>query len=248
MQNKKVEKNSSHEFAFYYQGLSEILSKDIDITIVCDELFHRFKHVLKMKADDRCIIFNQKERVTFIFGSLQGKNKIVGTYQNRQLNSSLQPEITFLLPLLKIDALSEAVYALAEVGINNIQLISTVKTQTPCNDKLLDKLHRVVVAAAEQSKMFAFPIIIPAVTLEAWLEQSRPGLKFHFDVGGVSAQEWYQPVQHNQNYYLLVGPEGDLTDAEKLSVKQAGFQTCLLTSTILRSVRSVSLVSGMFRL
>lgn len=248
MQNKKVAKNNVHEFAFYYESLSDILSEDIDFVVSNDELYHRLKYVVRMKADDRCIFFNQKERVTFVFGSFEGKNKIVGTYQNRQSNKQLQPNITFLLPLLKIDALSEAVYTLAEVGINNIQLISTAKTQTPCNNKLLDKLYRVAIAAAEQSKMFAFPEILPAMALQDWLQQNHQGLKFYFDVGGVSAQQWYQPLQAGKNYYLLVGPEGDLTDAEKAAVKSAGFQTCLLTSTVLRSVRSISLVSGMFRL
>lgn len=248
MQNKKVEKQNIHEFAFYYQGLSELVSRDIDITIIHDELYHRLKHVIRMKADDQCILFDQKEHGLFTFGSFEGKNKIIGTIINRQLNSQLKPEITFFLPLLKIDALSEAVYALAEVGINTIQLIFTSKTQTPCNDKLLEKLYRVAVAAAEQSKMFAFPTILPAVSLEQSLSQSLLGLKFHFDVGGIHATSWYKPVQQNESYYLLVGPEGDLTDAEKLAVKSAGFQTCLLTSTVLRSVRSISLVSGMFRL
>ena len=248
MQSKKVDKHHNHQFAFYYQNLTDLLTQDIDIVIACDDLYHRFKHVVRMQADDQCILFNQKERVLFTFGSFQGKNKIVGTVINRQLNEGLKPEITFLVPLLKIDALCEAVYALAEVGVTKIQLLTTTKTQTPYNDKLLDKLYRVAVAAAEQSKMFAFPTILPAMSLDAWLQQPHEGLKFHFDVGGLSVASWYKPIVHDQSYYLLVGPEGDLTQIEKLAVCNAGFQTCLLTSTVLRSVRSISLVSGMFRL
>lgn len=248
MQNKKNDKHNAHEFAFYYQDLSSLLSKNIDIVIVQDELYHRFKHVVRIKPDDQCILFDQKQSVIFTFGSFQGKNKIVGTITNRQVHKQFKPEITFLLPLLKIDALCDAVYALAEVGINKIQLISTAKTQTPCNDKLIDKLQRVIIAAAEQSKMFAFPEILPAVSLENWLQIKNEGLKFHFDVAGVSAQNWYKPVQDEKSYYLLVGPEGDLTDMEKNAVKSAEFTVCRLTSTVLRSVRSIGLISGMFRL
>ncbi len=248
MQNKKSSNNSSHEFAFYYANLSNILLKDIDITIICDDLYHRFKHVVRMQQDDLCIIFNQTERVTFMFAKLEGKNRICGTWQNRQQNEKLTPEITFILPMLKIDALSDAVYSLAEVGITNIQLVSTHKTQTPYSEKLFDKLHRVAAASAEQSKMYAFPTILAPVKLESLLATNLPGLKFHFDVTGVPFASWYKPVQADQFYYLLVGPEGDLTDDEKAFVKQAGFQSCLLTSTVLRSVRSISLVSGLFRL
>ena len=241
-------KENSHEFAFYYADLSNILQKDIDITLVCDDLYHRFKHVVRFEQDDTCIIFNQTERITFMFSHLAGKNKIVGTWQNRQPNQRLIPEITFILPMLKIDALSDAIYSCAEVGITNIQLVTTAKTQTPYSPKLFDKLQRVAVAAAEQSKMYAFPTILPPVKLDSWLATSRQGLCFHFDVTGVPFASWYKPVQADQSYYLLVGPEGDLTDDEKSLVATSGFQSCLLTSTVLRSVRSISLVTGLFRL
>jgi RsmE family RNA methyltransferase len=253
---------NKHEFAFYYADLSSILLQDIDITLTSDDLYHRFKHVVRFQQDDTCIIFNQQERVTFMFSHVAGKNKIVGTWQNRQLNQRLTPEITFVLPMLKIDALSDAIYSLAEVGITNIQLVTTTKTQTPYSEKLFDKLQRVAVAAAEQSKMYAFPTILPPVKLDAWLAQSHADssyakaladktqsvLKFHFDVTGVPFASWYQPMQADLHYYLLVGPEGDLTDNEKAEVKKSGFQSCLLTSTVLRSIRSISLVSGLFRL
>lgn len=248
MQNKKIAHGTHHEFAFYYADLSAILKTDIDITLISDDLYHRFKHVVRMKADDTCIIFDQLQRVKFYFAKLEGKNKIVGTWQHVQRNEKLTPEITFILPLLKIDALSDAIYSLAEVGITNIQLVTTHKTQTPCSDKLLDKLHRVVVAAAEQSKMYHYPNILPPVKLADYLQEPHHGRKYHFDVTGNSFTEWYQPIQSNDHYYLLVGPEGDLTQEEKLLAKQAGFAPCLLTATILRSVRTISLVSGLFRL
>ncbi len=249
MKNKKsADAENQHQFAFYYQGLSDLLGRDIDITIICDDLYHRFKHVVRMHSDDTCILFNQKERVLFRFAKFEGKNKIVGTWQHRTINVVLQPEIIFILPLLKIDALSEAVYALAEVGINTIQLVTTEKTQTPYSEKLFDKLQRVAVAAAEQSKMYAFPTIVPPVALDCLLAQNLVGEKYHFDVTGVPFAQWYTPIDSNQSYYLLVGPEGDLTMQEKNAAHKAGFQACLLTPTVLRAVRSISLISGLFRL
>ena len=248
MQNKKTTQDNKHEFAFFYKYLSDILHEDIDIAIACDDLYHRFKHVLRIKQDDTVIIFNQKERIIFTFAKFEGKNKITGTWSERQLNQSLTPTITFLLPLLKIDALSDAVYSLTEVGITNIQLISTKKTQTPCTPKLLEKLERVAVAAAEQSKDFAYPTILPPVQLADWLAEKREGEKFHFDVTGLPFSQWRTAIDPQQHYYLLVGPEGDLTDDEKSLAKASGFKACLLTPTVLRSTRAISLVSGIFRL
>jgi len=249
MQNKKQVKNSSkHEFAFFYQDLSDLLQDDIDITLVSDDLYHRFKHVLRIKQDDRVILFNQKEHIVFTFATFQGKNKIQGTWSQRQLNISLKPEIIFVLPLLKIDALSDAIYSLTEVGINTIQLVTTKKTQTQYTQKLLEKLNRVAITAAEQSKNFTYPTILPSIPLSDWLAVSREGQKFHFDVTGIPFSSWYTSVDLRQHYYLLVGPEGDLTEDEKELVVKSEFQICLLTSTILRSTRAVSLISGLFRL
>jgi len=248
MQNKKVSDTNKHEFAFYCHNLTVRTNEPGDITIESDELYHRFKHVVRIKAGDYVILFDKESHCSFLFLRCEGKNRVLGIWKDKKSNNKLLPEITFILPLLKIDALSDAIYSLTEVGITNIQLVYTQKTQTPCTPKLLEKLERVAIAAAEQSKDFSYPTILPPVQLADWLSENRDGLKFHFDVHGTPFLSWYSPVDSQQHYYLLVGPEGDLTDDEKVLVTKAGFQSCLLTPTILRSTRAISLVSGIFRL
>ena len=219
-----------------------------DVTFTSDELYHRFKHVVRIKPGDSVILFDKEHNISFLFLRCEGKNKVLGIWKDRKINQQISPAITFVLPLLKIDALSDAVYSLTEVGITQIQLVSTKKTQTPCTPKLLEKLERVAVAAAEQSKDFAYPTILPPVVLSDWLAEKRDGKKFHFDVTGLPFSSWYAPIDTQENYYLLVGPEGDLIDEEKQLAKKSGFIACLLTSTVLRSTRAISLVSGLFRL
>lgn len=46
---------------------------------------------------------------------------------------------------------------------------------------------------------------------------------------------------------LFVGPEGDLTDQEKVLIKQHGFVFCALTPTILRACEAIALGAGMVR-
>lgn len=248
MQNKKESDTSRHEFAFYCQNLTARTDEPGDITIESDELYHRFKHVVRIKAGDSVIIFDKESHCSFLFLRCEGKNRVLGIWKDKKSNKKLLPEITFILPLLKIDALSDAIYSLTEVGITNVQLVSTQKTQTPCTPKLLEKLERVAIAAAEQSKDYSYPTILPPVQLTDWLLEKRSGLKFHFDVHGVPFNSWSSIIDPQQHYYLLVGPEGDLTDDEKACATKAGFQSCLLTPTVLRSTRAISLVSGIFRL
>jgi RsmE family RNA methyltransferase len=46
---------------------------------------------------------------------------------------------------------------------------------------------------------------------------------------------------------LFVGPEGDLTDQEKVLLKQNGFIFCALTPTILRACEAIALGAGVVR-
>lgn len=250
LNKKKKSQENKHEFAFYCNDVSAFThdTDPGDITFTSDELYHRFKHVVRIKPGDSVILFDKEHNISFLFLRCEGKNKVVGIWKDRKVNSKVMPAITFLLPLLKIDALSDAMYSLTEVGITTIQLLSTEKTQTPCTSKLLEKLERVAIAAAEQSKDFSYPTILPPVELTDWLKTPTAGKKFHFDVTGVPFSSWYSPIDMNESYYLLVGPEGDLTDVEKQLTKQTGFVACLLTPTVLRSTRAISLVSGLFRL
>ena len=240
--------DNKHEFAFHCHNLTAMTDEPGDITITSDELFHRFKHVVRIKAGESVILFDKECNVSFLFLRCEGKNKVLGIWKDKKINKQILPVITFILPLLKNDALSDAIYSLTEVGITTIQLVETVKTQNLCTPKLLEKLERVAIAAAEQSKDFAYPTILPPVDLSDWLMEPRQGNKFHFDVTGVPFASWYVPIDPQQHYYVLVGPEGDLTHEEKALVKKSGFQACLLTPTVLRSTRAVSLVSGLFRL
>lgn len=248
MKNKAHQPRGLHEFALYYNDLATLQISEHAMIIDHDDLFHRLKHVLRLQKNDHCILFNQHEHAIFELDRFEGKKKVIGFVRSKKTNTILQPRITFIVPLLKIDALTDAIYSCAEVGINTVQLVTTQKTQTVYTEKLLDKLQRTAIAAAEQSKMFAFPTILPPLPLSDVLAQNYQGVRCYFDVGGVPFDVWYKPINKDEQYYLLVGPEGDLTDHEKKDVQKAGFTTCLLTPTVLRSVRSISIISGLFRL
>lgn len=128
-----------------------------------NELLHRvYTRVLRLRDGDVCILFDQVINVHAVLRSVEPK-KMVCTFDVQRItkNSALQPAITFLLPVLKKDALLTAVYSLVEMGVNEIQLVFTEKSRKLFDDKKeLPRLQRVVVAAAEQAKHFAYPEIL----------------------------------------------------------------------------------------
>ena len=235
-----------HTFSFYYKELDSL--KVGSALIKSDELFHRFKNVLRINPGDLCVFFNQEIHGSFEFSSFEKKNTIIGMLQFKKNNVALNPKVTFLLPLLKIDALSTAVYSLAEVGVTNIQLVATEKTQTKFTPKLLEKLQKVVLAAAEQSKQYAYPNIISPIKLASWLDLQEEGQKFYFDASGVSFASWHKSINLQGNNFLLIGPEGDLTSVEKERVQASGFTFCLLTPTILRASSAAAIAAATLRI
>lgn len=245
MDGNKRMSQEKHTFSFYYQSLSAL---ELDAIVVIDDeqLVHRLRHVIRLQPGDVFVLFDQVCHGLFHLAEFDGKKRCKGILSNKSSNLILQPDITFLLPILKPDALHDAVYSLAEVGVSIIQLVTTSKSVQKVPERHMAKLCKVAIAAAEQSKQYAFSMIKEPMPLTDAVQQYE-GKKFYFDVSGDAFSSWYNSARA-QRIVLLTGPEGDLTGEEKNIVKQSGFRFVALTETILRSVRAISLASALFRL
>ena len=147
-----------HEFALFVESLSSQISRaSQQILMISDEqLVHRMRHVLRLQLGDSCIAFDRHTRALATIEAFVGKKQVQLLIKEIEKTLFLQPKITFLLPLLKRDDYQGALYALAEVGVNEIQLIFTQKTsQQWSENKDNERAQRIVIGAAEQSKNYA---------------------------------------------------------------------------------------------
>ena len=149
--------------------------------------------------------------------------------------------------------MEEAVYALTESGVSTIQLMLTEKVQRSWHgQKELERLNKIIIAAAEQAKNFSFPELKEPVRLESLLEEIQENKKsdnIFFDPSGEPLLHSIQRLEKSSatTFFLLVGPEGDLTHEEKTMVKQHNFMFTVLTPTILRAQQAAFLASGCMR-
>lgn len=237
-----------HVFAIYvptfwnknYQ-VNTIL-KVVDLDIV-----HRLVKVLRVQIGERFIFFDSNLHGLIEIVAISKKDfsvKIITITKNI-------PEAfrtVFLLPLLKKEALEEAVYSLAEIGVSEIQLVITQKSrQKLLHEKEFQRLEAIVISAAEQSKNYAFPKIQQPVHLFDYNFKSDQQ-KFVFDPQGKSFFDLNKTISKEQEILLLVGPEGGLTEDEFRQLESYLFEKCCLTPTILRAVQAVALGSGLFKL
>jgi len=242
-------KKDTHQFAFFVSSLTSFLPKQnsANLRISDEKLFHRIIRVLRMDIGETCVLFDEKHNVHFELVGTEGKKQIDGRVIQKQKNKIFSPAITFFLPLLKREHFEIALYSLVELGATVVQPIVTQKTQRKWSKKEYDRSFQIMVAAAEQSKNFSFPELKKPISLdEACKASSDLEEKIFFDPSGkklVSVIGNYK----DKNLILMVGPEGDLTDAEKTLLQKHNFSFCSLTPTVLRSLQAAALSVGIVR-
>lgn len=244
-----------HEFALFVESLSSLvrsINPGQQFIITDESLFHRMMTVLRLRVGDTCVVFDSTMHALCAIGGFVGKKHVHMVVQTKNVTTSLRPNITFLLPLLKRDDYENALYALAEVGVNTIQLVSTKKTQGSWSgqrDK--DRTMRILVAAAEQSKNYAIPEVKAPVPLDVVLGtmSNKKERKIFFDPAGQAFFTVMSLLAHHkpEHVVLLIGPEGDLTVEEKKMAQQSGFIFCALTPTVIRAAQAAALGAGFVR-
>ena len=241
----------SHEFAFFVPQLSTV-SAQKNYTIHDSELVHRMVQVLRLQVGDTCILFDSHIHAVVTIQEII-KNKTINVRIVKSIPTiALEPTITFLLPVLKKEALEEAVYSLVETGINRIVLVTTAKTQRHWGgDKELQRLQRIYSAAAEQAKQFAPVELIAPMQLKQAFEQyvQNQEVALFFDAQGTMLRDslLFKKDSNKQKIVALIGPEGDLIEEEKQLADKYGFVRVKLTPTILRASQAAALGAGIIR-
>lgn len=246
---KEFRMPDKHTFSFY-SPLVIIDSWKTGLTVIIDnvDLLHRLIKVVKVQQGDAYVLFDQQKHALVETLSVLKKSihvKIISI----EKNDILAPSIVYMLPLLKKEALEEAVYSLSEIGVTIIQLAITQKSrQQLFGSKEFDRLKNIVISAAEQSKNYRFPELILPKKIKDFDQNIYTGaMKIVFDPAGPSFFEIRSSII-NKNIVLLVGPEGGLTVEELDFLDLKEFRFCALTSTTLRALQAASVSAALFRL
>jgi 16S rRNA (uracil1498-N3)-methyltransferase len=253
---KKEMNNKSHEFAFFSSEFTQAVIHKQDQCVVGDTaLVHRIQHVVRAKPGETVMFFDDQVHAVGTVQEYQ-KNKVICTIGAVTQNVPILPKVTLILPLLKREALDEVVYACRELGVSQVYFVATDKSsRQSLSVAEYDRLERVSIAAAEQSKNFS-PLVLheKIVSLSEFLETYKKNfacsgaLKLYADPAGESLFSLLNARMNSaQEFVLCVGPEGDMTDREKVLLQEDGFVFCKLGSTILRAQQAAILLAGIVR-
>lgn len=249
-------KSNIHEFSFFAPFVENIVKykSNIDSHEINDiELAHRLGNVLRLEKGNLVTFFDTNFYIKTTILNINPKKSISFEVLNIEKNQILEPNITWILPILKREAFEEALYSLTALGVQKIQPIYSQKTQKLiANEKDQTRYKKIIISAAEQSKQFILPQLFPAIPFEIYTKQiniKNDNQKIFFDYNGES---FFPIISHlkqekTKDLIIISGPEGDFTNNEKNILSQLDFKFCALTKTILRAEQAVSIGCGIIR-
>jgi 16S rRNA (uracil1498-N3)-methyltransferase len=226
--------HTAHQFAvFVEQPLND------NLIIINDPIiYHRIVRVLKYTIDEIVILFNKHNHVQARLISYTKKEctfKVIIIEDNFPLS----PPIVLGLPLLKGSDLDEAVSFATQVGVSEIQLLLTDRSQRPFLFEIEQRrLMRIVIAASEQSKRFHIPMIHKPIPFAELREKYRSSIFFFGMRNGTKIATLLQRdfmQKPNYSFVFMVGPEADFSSREYEQLKQWQAQDICLGPTVLRS-------------
>lgn len=238
---------TAHVFALYYPFLHEY-QKENSLSLRDADVIHRITRVLRLTEGDTLILFDRSMHAEFIITTIT-RHTITGALKTKHKNKSWRYSITFFLPILKRESLAMAVYNLVEAGVQEIQLIYTQKTQRTFGGiKEKERLERVVIAAAEQSKNFLFPQLKDPISFLDAIKTVHNTSAYVGDPAGKPVIDILADKERLVDHCaLFVGPEGDFSPDEWVLLKKSNMVHVQLTPTILRAEMAAFYLAALFR-
>jgi 16S rRNA (uracil1498-N3)-methyltransferase len=199
-----------------------------------DEESQHIRHALRKKAGDAIAFTDgQGHRYT---GRLVAEKKALYAIIEETLKTEAPEKMIslWMAPLKQPERMEWLVEKAVELGVSEMALLETAHTER--HTVKYDRLKRLTIAAMKQS-------------LQVWLPEIRPMEPFseaiHSPFKGIKAIAWCgdtfprkhlaEVIRPDQSLRLLIGPEGDFSEAEVAMAIDAGYVAVHLGSTRLRT-------------
>jgi len=206
------------------------------------EQVHYVLTVLRLKNQHPVEVFNGQDlqaKGTLIVTGRRSADLCIETVSSPTVESPLN---TILVQSIsRGDRMDTSIQKAVELGVTQIQPVFSERCDVKLNDDKLAKRRaqwqQIVINACEQSGRCRVPEILPIQTYQEWLSNINSE-----EVCGLVmdpyAQHNLQTVtqpQTDQALYLLVGPEGGLTETEVEQACQKGLTAIQLGPRVLRT-------------
>lgn len=196
--------------------------------------------VLRKKIGDEIILIDGKgtEAIATIVDDNPKRCKLHIKLRNEKRETRNYNLHIAIAPTKNFERMDWFIEKAVELGINEITFIESENSErTKIN---LERCQKIAIAAIKQSKQFYLPKLNEVIKLTKFMELTKLNTKEELRLIAFCDEKTNSLTQqitqsHNQNFSILIGPEGDFTSKEIELAKSAGFKTVSLGSTILRT-------------
>jgi 16S rRNA (uracil1498-N3)-methyltransferase len=202
--------------------------------LINDEEQQHIIKVLRMKNGEEIHVTDGKGNLAAGTLLTEGRKAII---QVRDIKTDL-PDFDSKLhiaiaPTKNIDRIEFFVEKAVEMGISEITLLQTEKTER--KNINIDKIRKQAIAASKQSLRFHFPVINDLIKLTDFLKSISPENTFVAHCHENLERTDLKQIPKLENITFLIGPEGDFSEKEISFLVNHHIQAVSLGSQRLRT-------------
>lgn len=222
-----------------FQCFDEEIQENLVSWTLGREESHHLVKVLRAKEGDKISILNGKGlRLRGELHTPNAKGSVVKIHQSENIER-IEPSIQLVVGIPKIKTLDTIIRQATELGLAKVILLNGERSEVPKSflnsEEKLEKLKRVAREACKQSENPYLPEIEFGPTIVKWISDlSEPGLYWVAHPNREKAISTIPAKPMATQHWILVGPEGGLTDIEYSAAREKGFMAISLGANILR--------------
>lgn len=212
----------------------EPLSGKNSVVITHDSMVSQFKNVLRFVKGDKVVLFDNSG-FDFHCSIENYDNKSVTLNIEKSVRNTILPlkETYLFASIVKKDNFEWIAQKATELGVSYI--IPIISERTEKKDINIERIHKIIVEAAEQCGRGTLPVLHDVMTLENALH----------DYGHIKSIAWHPLSQKFVSQEIVstigsyVGPEGGWSPAEEEMFKKHGVHMRSLGPQVLRAETAV---------
>ncbi|MCB1722523.1 MAG: 16S rRNA (uracil(1498)-N(3))-methyltransferase [Gammaproteobacteria bacterium] len=197
---------------------------------------HYLSQVLRLRSGDAVVLFNGDGNDVAAELLVCSKRECIARL-GRVIRSESPPllRIHLAIGISRGERMDYAIQKSVELGVSSITPLiterSVVQLKGERKDQRLSHWRAVVIGACEQCGRAAPPEVSPPVAITGWLPSSGGGILLYHR-SGTRLPSLAPP---GAEIRLLVGPEGGLSDGERVLAEDSGFVAVRMGPRVLRT-------------
>ncbi len=204
------------------------------ITVLPDDEAHHIFHVLRSKNGDLIQLTNGSGSLfTARLNEVSKKQVTVEIIDEIKTNPRKQSLHIGIAPTKNIDRFEWFLEKATEIGIEKITPILCQRSER--KEIKNERLVKVIIAAAKQSKKSFFPNLDPLISFEKFIAVNHLGNKLIAHCEDSEKLSLNKSLVTPKDTLILIGPEGDFSPQEINKAINAGFQSLTLGENRLRT-------------